>query len=258
MNDETLNYRDRCYRSFVSKHWESTHALSREEFDHVRRIYREKFNPFLPEDKSSSILDVACGAGHFLYYLQNEGYINAQGIDLSEEQLTVAGKMGVKNLETANLFDYLPKVPTSFEMIVGSDIIEHLKKEEVLHFLDLIYRALKNNGTVLILAPNASSLFGANMVYIDFTHETSFTPVSLTQVLRICDYKDVKVYGDAPVAYDWRSGLRSILWRMTRNFLRLYLAIERGTGRNLWKQSLIFEPRIFAVARKRVDGEKNC
>jgi SAM-dependent methyltransferase len=229
-----------------------------EEFDHVRMINRKLFNPFLPEDKSSSILDVACGAGHFLYYLQKEGYINTRGIDLSEEQLTVASKMGVKNLEMANLFDYLPKVPTSFEMIVGSDIIEHLKKEEVLHFLDLIYRALKNNGTALILTPNAGSLFGANMAYIDFTHETSFTPVSLAQVLRICNYEDVKVYGDAPVAYDWRSGLRSILWCMARNLLRLYLTIERGTGRGLWKESLIFEPRMFAVAMKRPDGEKNC
>lgn len=250
-----MNYRDRCYQSFVSRHWVFSHALSEKDFNHLRRVYHKKFNSFPPPDKNSLILDIACGAGHFLYYLQKEGYINAQGIDISEEQLQVARKMGIKNLQKANLFDYLPKHPGKFDMVVANDIIEHLKKDEVLEFLDLIFKALKPSGGVLIATLNAQSLFGAKTVFIDFTHEQGFTPGSLSQVMRVCNFKDVKVYGDGPVAYDWRSGLRTILWSLTKEFLKLYSVIERGTGRGMWKHQNIYEPRIFTVGRKPDEGK---
>lgn len=251
-----MNYRDRCYQSIVSKHWAFTHSLSEKEFNHSRRVYRKKFNSFLPPDKKKGlVLDVACGAGHFLYYLQKEGYINAQGIDISEEQLQVAKKIGVKNIQKADLFDYLPKHPGKFDMVVANDIIEHLKKDEVLKFLDLIFRALKPSGRVLIATVNAQSLFGARGLFITLTHEQAFTPESLSEVMRICNFKDVKVYGDVPVAYDWRSALRTILWSLTKEFFKLYSVIERGTGRGMWKHQNIYESRIFAVGTKPDEGK---
>ena len=135
-------------------------------------------------------------------------------------------------------------------MVIANDIIEHLKKDEVLEFLDLISKALKPSGRVLIATVNAQSLFGGRAVFVDFTHEQGFTPGSLSQVMRICNFKDVKVYGDGPVAYDWRSGLRTILWSLIKELLKLYSVIERGTGRRMWKHQNIYEPRIFAVGTK--------
>lgn len=250
-----MNYRDRCYQSYVSRHFAFSHALSEKEFNLLRKVYRKKFNSLLPPDKNSLILDIACGAGHFLYYLQKEGYINAQGIDISEEQLQVARKMGIKNIQKADLFDYLPKHPGKFDMVVANDIIEHLKKDKILEFLDLIFKALKPSGRVLIATLNAQSLFGARGVFIDFTHEQGFTPGSLSQVMRTCNFEDVKVYGDGPVAYDWRSGLRTILWSLIKKLLKLYSVIEQGTGRGMRKHQNIYEPRIFAVGRKPDEGK---
>lgn len=106
------------------------------------------------------------------------------------------------------------------------------------------------SGKVLISAPNTQSLFGARLVFIDFTHEQGFTPGSLSQVMRVCNFKDVEVYGDGSVVHDWRSGLRTILWSLTKEFLKLYSVMERGTGRGTWKYQNIYEPRIFVVGRK--------
>jgi len=244
------DYRTRAYNTFVSKHWNYSHTFSKETYSLFARVSKKRFDGILPERKSVKIIDLACGAGHFLYFLQKEGYTNTQGIDLSEEQLEVANKMGVENLEKADLFDYLPKHPQSFDMIIANDIIEHLKKDEVLEFLDMIYHSLVPNGRVLICTVNAQSLFGARTVFIDFTHEQGFTPISLSQVLRVCNFEDVKVYGEKPIAHDFKSAVRAGLWWGAKKMLKVYVTIERGSGRGLWKHSDIFEPRIFAVGKR--------
>jgi cyclopropane fatty-acyl-phospholipid synthase-like methyltransferase len=195
-------------------------------------------------------LDVACGAGHFLYFLQKEGYVNIFGIDSSQEQLDMAEKMGVKKLSKADLFEYLPNCSQRFDMIVANDIIEHLKKEEVCDFLDAIYSSLSPGGYTLISTVNAQSLLGNRIIYCDFTHESAFTPKSLSQIMRVCAFEDVKIYGEKPVIHDFRSAIRAGLWWCTKKILSSYLKIERGTGRNFWKADDIFEPRIYAVGRK--------
>jgi len=41
----------------------------------------------LPEDKKAKIIDLGCGNGGFVYWLQQIGYQNAEGIDISAEQI---------------------------------------------------------------------------------------------------------------------------------------------------------------------------
>jgi len=245
-----MNYRKRCYESFITTHWNYAHSLSKEEFQLYAKVSKKRFKDILPADKNAKIIDIACGAGHFLYFLQKQGYVNTQGIDLSLEQIENAKKVGVKNLQKADLFEHLPKYKESFDMVIANDIIEHLTKDEVLIFLDLIYSSLLSGGLVLISTPNEQSLFGSAIRYCDFTHEQGFTPGSLSQVMRVCGFKGVSVYGEKPVAHDLRSTVRAGLWWCITNLLKFYSIIERGTGRNLWKRENIFEPRMFAVGRR--------
>lgn len=245
-----MNYRERCYKTYITTKWQYTHSLSKGEYDFFSKIAKKKFKNRLPANKNSKILDIACGAGHFLYFLQNEGYVNSFGIDNSQEQLDVAKKMGVKNLSKVDLFQYLPEHLQSFDMIIANDIIEHLNKEEVLGFLDAIYNSLSPSGCTLMSTVNAQSLFGNMVIYCDFTHELAFTPKSLSQIMRVCTYEDVMVYGEKPVVHDFRSAARAGLWWCTKKILSSYLKIERGTGRNFWKMDNILEPRIYVVGRK--------
>ncbi len=158
--------------------------------------------------------------------------------------------MGITDVEDADFFKYLPMHQGKYEMIFANDIIEHLTKDEVLKFLDLVYGALKPGGNFIIGTVNAASLFGAVTVYGDFTHEQCFTPASLTQVLRVCSFEDVSIYGESPIAHDLRSWIRKILWWIMKKCINVYLSIESGTGRGLWKQNIKLEPRMFAVGRK--------
>lgn len=246
-----VDYRKRCYEVFVSKHWKNIHKLSKKEYELYSKTRRMLFKNILPCDKSARILDVACGAGLFLYFLKKEGYNNVRGIDLSEEQINVARKAGIENIEQADLFNYLPNNPNVFDLIIANDIIEHLRKDEIISFLDLVYASLKTGGKAIVSTPNVSSLFGAGLAYIDFTHETGFTPESISQVMGICNFTDIKIYGEGPVNHDFKSSIRVFLWSIAKIIQKCYLLLERGTGRDCWNQYYIFEPRMFAVGIKK-------
>jgi len=249
LKSEGLDYRERCYQAFVSQHWKYVHVFSPAEYDFHSKLYSKTFLPHLPQDRDSAILDVACGAGHFLYFLKKQGYRNLKGIDISSEQIEMARQMGVPEVEEGDLFAYLSAHPGQYDLILANDIIEHLRKDEVLNLLDGIFRSLKPGGQVLVSTENAASLFGASRVFIDFTHEWGFTPISLKQVLRVCGFDDVQIRGVGPV-HNLSSLIRVAIWKVVAAGLRAFLAVESGLGRGLQKRDLILEPRMFAMAKK--------
>jgi 2-polyprenyl-3-methyl-5-hydroxy-6-metoxy-1,4-benzoquinol methylase len=205
---------------------------------------------FLPVSRESRIIDLACGAGHFMYFLQQEGYANTEGIDISNEMLDVARSMGVANCIHADLFQFLPDKKQTYDLIIANDIVEHLEKDEVMNLLDLIHDSLNPGGRVIISTINAMSLFGYGTIQNEYTHVTGFTPMSLVQVLKVCGFLNVVTRGERPVVHDIRSGIRAALWKIMQLFLRFFMTIERGTGRGIWKHRFIMDTRFFAVAQK--------
>lgn len=244
------DYRKRCYDSFVSKQWSKWIKITPDNYELQSKPLHKRFENILPGDKNAAILDIACGIGGFLFFLQKAGYKNAVGIDLSNESIVIANKMGIKNIEQADMFTFLPSHKEKFDMIIASHIIEHLSKQEILVLLDLIYESLKPNGTVLIRTPNASSRTGMARVFIDFTHETGFTPTSLGQVMETCNFSDIMVKGEEPVFFDLKSSIRAILWKCLKMYYKIFSLIEIGTGRGIYKFNRIYTPDMYATGTK--------
>lgn len=247
---ENGDYRKRFYAQYAQSHWQYSKKASTKSFNIVAKVYSCYLNRFLPADKSASILDIACGAGDFLYFLQSQGFNNTKGIDLGAEQISIATKMGVKNVEQGNLFEYLQKNLCKFDMIMASNILEHFKKEELVRVVDLIYGALKPEGKIAVITPNVASLSGISSTFGDFTHEMVFTSGNLSQLLRVCNFSHVEVVGIGPVSYDLKSGIRTLLWKIFKVCLRGLNIVERGTGRSIWNNQYIPEPILLAVGQK--------
>ena len=246
-----MDYRTRMYQAYVSTHFGYVGSLKPEEYKFLVPVYRKRFAPFLPKDKQAQICDLACGSGHFLYFLQQEGYANTCGIDISPEQVEQTQQMGVRNIVCGNILDFLKDKKETFDLISAHAIIAHFTKDELLTFFDLVYQALKPGGRFLVTTVNASSLFGAGMIYMDFTHEISFTPGSLAQVYRVCGFRNFQVVGEKPEVYDLRSLVRRVLWEIVAFILKGYFKIEKGFGRGMWTHATsILEPRMIAIGEK--------
>ena len=110
------NYRKRVFERYVTSKM-YTKLRSGEEEESMRIQYEGHWGNFLPESKDTSILDVGCGSGDFLVFLQSKGYRNTQGIDISPEQVREAYDRGARNIVEGDALSYLRLRQAEYDLI---------------------------------------------------------------------------------------------------------------------------------------------
>ena len=104
--------------------------------------------------------------------------------EISKEDLDAAKNIiPSAKLYQEDVFDFLANNKNTFDIIILKALIEHIQKDKILFFLELINESLQKNGKVLIDVQNSAWLFGLHDRYVDFTHEVGFTKESLRQVM---------------------------------------------------------------------------
>lgn len=96
---------------------------------------------------STNILDVGCGTGFNLTYLEKYG--NVIGLDFSENALNFCKLRKNKNLIQANA-ENIPFKNDVFSLIIILDLLEHLNDNKTLKEL---HRILKTDGYLIITVP---------------------------------------------------------------------------------------------------------
>lgn len=201
--------------------------------------WKSYFGKLLPKDKNAAILDVGCGDGGFVLWLNSMGYKNVQGIDYSAEQIEVAKNYGLNNVQQADALIYLPENPDKFELIFSSDVLEHIPKENILEFVECIRVSLKSNGVFIAQTVNAESLLWGRLRHGDFTHEVAFTQTSIRQVLNLAGYDEIRVFPQRPIIHGLKSIVRYCVWRIFELFFHFYLAVLTGSSAGIFTQNLI-------------------
>jgi cyclopropane fatty-acyl-phospholipid synthase-like methyltransferase len=240
-----LEYRDRLFGAYASTHLERYRPVTAATLERDRRLFAALYRRLLPASRDAAILEVGCGSGSFLHFLRSEGYRNAQGIDLAQDQVALAQSLGIPNVHVADAASYLTAHAGAYDLIVALDVIEHFPKAAVLPLLDGIRAALRPGGRLLLRTPNADSPFHSWIRYADFTHEVAFTPLSIRQVLRATGFDDIAVVPLEPYVHGPASAVRWLLWKGVKQLIRLYLLIEQGTP-----GSGVFTANLCATARK--------
>jgi len=223
-----LRYRELLYASYRATGYEAENpeGLSA----NMIESYRAELGSLLPSDKKARIVDLGCGSGFLLQFLIGEGYQNVLGVDTSDEQVEFAKGQGLPVVQ-ADVFDFL-RANKNFDLIMATDVLEHLNKDEIVEFLSAIYDALKPLGSVVIRTVNASSIYGMTLLYWDFTHEVAFTDKSLRQILMACGFERISVSETrAPFGLRPKRFLRWLLLKIWRLVLVTIFTLEVGVNR---------------------------
>jgi len=234
---------DKLYDSYVSTRFRNRDGMERV----VSRepLFKQVIARHFPKEKDLPILELGCGHGALIYIAQQYGYKNIRGVDISEEQVTEAKKIGLNNVFHGDLMEFLEKQKSlSVRTVISIDVIEHLDKGELLKMSEEVNRVLLPEGEWLIHAPNAASPFFGRVRYGDYTHKQAFTKDSLSQVLLAAGFERVRCYEEAPVADNLKRRLRWIAWKLVRSVFSVALAVETG------RRDEIFSQNLFAVASK--------
>jgi 2-polyprenyl-3-methyl-5-hydroxy-6-metoxy-1,4-benzoquinol methylase len=205
--------------------------------------FRRDILPHLPRDRQVSILDLGCGQGHYLRQLLALGFEHARGIDVSPEQVQIAQASGLTQVSLGDYRDSLGEA--ELDVVIGTDVLEHFTKFEVLQAMDRIRRALRPGGILILRVPNAGSPFSGTLRYGDLTHETSFTERSLHQLGAATGFSTVQVYACAPPVHGVMSAVRACIWWVVSAMITVALVGETGQMRgHVTTQNIVAVMRI--------------
>jgi 2-polyprenyl-3-methyl-5-hydroxy-6-metoxy-1,4-benzoquinol methylase len=229
--------RERLYETYASQH--AGHGNG----EAAALTYRRDIRPALPSPGTGMVLDIGCGQGDLVRLLLRDGY-DAQGIDISAEQVAIARRSGLGQVRKGDFRDLLDAHPGQFAAVTATDLLEHLTKGEVVETFDLVAAALAPGGVLVARVPNATSPFSGHIRYGDFTHETSYTARSVRQIAAAAGFGSSIVLPCPPVAHGLVSAGRVAVWNFVSALYKVVLAAETGALRgHVVTQNLTFVAR---------------
>src|SRR6266851_7385137 len=198
-----------------------------------------KYLPLLGDlERAAPVLEIGCGAGGLLAYLERRGFSHARGIDISVEQIAQARERGVQ-AECGDAFDFLQCNPQGFAAIMAVDVLEHFARDELIRLAPLLHGALQPGGRLVVQTANGAGLFPRQVIYGDLTHMTIFTPESLAQLLRPVGFGDFGFYETGPIPIRLRGKIDVALWAGLKAVANAVRSVETGKRQAIWTENFI-------------------
>jgi len=198
----------------------------------MRKKYLKYFSP------GCKILDVGCGEGVLLQYLQDNGYL-ASGVDTDQKCIQAAS---ARNLSVCNqdAIAFLQQNPDTYHGIIASHTIEHLPIHRLEVFVEACFRCLLEEGVLIVITPNVHTLTGCADFWNDPTHVRPFSLRSLEKLLAGAEFHHIEVGYDRDTTLVMRKDL--LHWPL--DWLRLITGVAcYGIAAQYTE--------LFAIARKR-------
>ena len=157
---------------------------------HIRRFDKQLWHPAQME-QSSSILELGCGVGLFLAYLEAKGVKNFAGIDSDPKAQKFMPKRIADKFILGDIWmeiEGLAERSENFDRIVLLDVFEHFSFMEGQDLLTRLKKILTVNGKIVMRIPNASSPFGLQYQFGDVTHKAIYTPGAIEFIAVASDF----------------------------------------------------------------------
>lgn len=198
--------------------------------------------------KQLCILEIGPGMGESISYLNRHHITDIDVVDNDKEVLKYIGlhyKIHM-SLHAKNILNIDTKLQ-SYDVIILTQVLEHIEKEYQFHWLQLLYKHLKKDGVILITVPNMANPLNTNERYGDITHECAFTENSLKELVTLSKISNFHMYvqnfGIPP--FDPINVVRKIVQNILHFFILIFVIINGGV------YSKLLSPNITLVVRKK-------
>jgi predicted TPR repeat methyltransferase len=229
--------RNRLYQAYASQH------AGQGDGSAAALVYRRELRPLLPSPANGPIMDIGCGQGELVRLLLDDGY-DAEGVDISPEQVAIAHEAGLDRVRQGDYRDFLDGHSGKLAAVTATDVLEHMLKAEVLDTFDHVAAALAPGGVFVARVPNAVSPFGGHIRYGDFTHDSWYTQRSVRQLAAAAGFGSVVTFACPPLAHGPVSAARAVVWTAASVLCKAALAAETGVLRgHIVTQNLTFAAR---------------
>lgn len=187
------------YRRMSLRHAGEKHRpnWSETERDPLVLATAHQYEPYLPRDKSASILDIGFGTGWMLAACLKLGFVNLSGADFGIAHKDYIRQWAPDRITLHEIHDnigeFLSDKKEHYDFIHMSHVIEHVPKYSLLWVVDALYWALKRGGTLLLRTPNMEGPCANSSLYVTLSHEYGFAGANLTSLLDICGFDNIRI-----------------------------------------------------------------
>lgn len=224
------DYRSHFYGAYRShfKGWQSSTVVDLRRMD---ELYGRFLSPGMHD-----VMEFGAGAGELIAWLSARGVANARGWDSSPEQISEAERQG-RCVGQGDLFVVLRCQPSaSLDGIAVIDVLEHLRRDELVQFAKEAARVLRPGGRLLVQTPNGDGI-GVMPVWAgDLTHETLLTVGTMSQLFSPLGMSLTAAWGATPGSLTVARMTRQLAWRLLVNALAFVDVIQGGRRRSLYER----------------------
>lgn len=126
-------------------------------YGHLKRL---KWIKSFIEEKNS-VLEFGCGTGYMItIQLARLGYF-IRGIDIDKKSIDY-GKDILREYRLENdilRFSDISECESDFDVIIASEVLEHMETEHINKVLSIIYNKIRHGGKILVTVPNGFGIF---------------------------------------------------------------------------------------------------
>jgi SAM-dependent methyltransferase len=224
--------------------WEGPEDIEKG-YTSLYKFYKYNYLPYFPDNRQIQILVISCGPGYFVDMLSRNGYQNVLGIDSIAEKVRHAQDRKL-NCMVTDAFGYLERSGDSFDVIFCEQELNHLTKDEIIEFLNLVWTKIKPGGKLISHVLNgANPITGSEALAQNFDHYNTFTEYTFRQVLEFTNFQDIKVIPLNLYVF-WNNPLNYVLIAISF----LYTLFFRASFIMYGKANRIFTKKIAAVCVK--------
>jgi len=219
-----MSLNDRLYENYTSQHAGLEDSASQ------ARVLTRDLLPHIP-GPDSRCLDLGCGQGGLSAFLRQRGFRNSFGVDISDEQVAHARRLGRNYVSHGAAADYLQSDTEPWDVVTAFDFLEHLDRDDVLPTLESVRGGLAEGGVMVVRVPNAAGPLFGRYQYGDFTHYSLFSARSLAQLANAAGFSDSRCTEVRPMVHGMKSAGRRAVWSAFSAVTKLALAAESGQFR---------------------------
>ncbi|MFC1649096.1 class I SAM-dependent methyltransferase [Patescibacteria group bacterium] len=108
--------------------------------------------------KNKSVLDVGSGLGQGAMFLADSGAKNVLGIDYDSDTVRHASAVNESSKVKFRCLEAIDigKIKRKFDVVLAFEILEHLEKDDVRKFVNLLSNSLAEGGILLLTTPNGA------------------------------------------------------------------------------------------------------
>lgn len=162
-------------------------------------VFDSNYGRHLPVARDARILDIGCGSGRMLAFLESRGYTNILGVDIDAGVLLqVPGHLQDRTMQITDLSAFLHEHSEIFDLILAKDVLYYFSRHEVTQRMLEIAQAIRPGGRIVVEVFNGAVLTATYTAAKDVGILAIYTEQSIRTLLEGAGLHVTEVYGQRP------------------------------------------------------------